>query len=123
MSLFDEWWDATRDQRLVIQRCGACGGFQHYPRPLCLACGATDLSFVAAAGGGVVHSFTVIHRPPRPDLDAPYVVAIVQLDEGPRMLSHVVGCDPGAVRCEQRVLVRWEPMDDGRHRPVFAPEG
>ncbi len=114
------WWEATRERRLTVQRCRTCGTAQHHPRPLCTTCGGGDLTFEDAAGTGTVHTFTVVHRAPVPDRDVPYVVAIVTLDEGVRLLTELVDVDPDAVRCEQPVTVRWRALDDGRHLPVFA---
>jgi uncharacterized OB-fold protein len=116
------WWDATRDERLVVQRCDACGTHQHYPRALCTACASTELSFVEASGRAVVHSFTVVHRAPHDAFEPPYVVAIVELEEGPRMLTNIVGCEPSDVGCDMTVRVAWEPLPDGRKLPVFRPE-
>ncbi len=114
------WWDATRDQKLLVQRCRRCGHHQHYPRMVCLACGDADLSFVAASGRGTVYSFTVVYRPPAPAFVPPYVIALVRLDEGPVMLTRIVGKDADAVACDRPVELRWEPLEDGRHLPVFA---
>lgn len=115
------WWDATRGRRLLIQRCDTCGHLQHYPRMLCVACGRTDLSFVEASGRGVVHSFTVVHRAPSAGFTPPYVVALVRLAEGPQLLTWIVECAPALVGCDMPVELRWEPLSDGRHLPVFAP--
>lgn len=121
MTAVDDWIEAAGEQRLLVQRCRSCGQHQHYPRALCTACHGIDLEMVEASGRGVVHSFTVIHRAPRPDIEVPYVVAIVELEEGVRMLSHVVDCGVDEVRCDQPVSVRWRPGTDGRTLPVFAP--
>ena len=121
MSAIEQWWAAAAEERLLVQRCRACGAHQHYPRPLCRTCHAGDVELVPAAGTGVVHSFTVIHRAPRPDLAVRYVVAIVELDEGPRLLTHVVDCPPDAVTCDMAVAVRWADGPDGNRLPVFAP--
>lgn len=116
------WWDATRDRRLVVQTCESCGQRQHEPRALCTGCGRTDaLALVDAAGTGRVHSFTVIHRAPSDEVTAPYVVAIVELDEGVRLLTNLVDVEPDDVACDQPVAVQWEPLDDGRHLPLFTP--
>ena len=114
------WWDATREQRLLVQRCNACGGYQHYPRALCTSCGATDLAFDDATGAGTVVSWTVVHRAPSESFTPPYVVALVRLDEGVQLLTNIVAA-PDAVRCDQPVTVTWEPLDDGRHLPLFTP--
>lgn len=115
------WWDATRDERLTVQRCRTCGRSQHYPRASCRSCGSVDLELAPATGRGIVHSFTVVHRTPHPAFTTPYVVALVDLDEGVRLLTNVVGCDPDGVRCGIAVRVTWEPLPDGRRLPVFTP--
>jgi uncharacterized protein len=115
------WWDATRERRLVVQRCTTCGHHQHYPRPVCLACAGTELGFVDAAGTGRVHAFTVVHRAPTPEFEPPYVVALVRLDEGVTLLTNVIDCAPDDMRAEERVTVDWQPLHDGRHLPVFRP--
>lgn len=118
------WWDATRERRLVLQRCAACGEVQHHPRHLCTSCGATDaLGWVESSGDGVVDTFTVVHRAPRPDLEAPYVVARVRLDDGPVLLSRVVTDDGSLpeVVIGDAVRLSWSPLADGRALPVFTP--
>ena len=116
------WWDATREQRLVVQTCGACGHTQHPPRTLCTSCGRTDaLGHQDAAGTGVVDACTVVMRAPDAEHEAPYVVARVRLTEGVVLLTNVVTDDPHAVRIGDRVTVTWRPLDDGRSLPVFTP--
>jgi uncharacterized OB-fold protein len=97
---------------LSLLRCDACGRCQHYPRVLCIACGATDLSHVAASGRGTVDSFTVIHVEPM------RVLARVRLEEGPILLTHLVGVD--RPRCDQPVRLTWQG-----DLPVFTevPDG
>lgn len=117
------FWDACREQRLVLQRCHDCQAFQHYPRSLCVACHSTKLDFVEATGRGVVHSFTVVHRSPDPEnFTPPYVVALIRLEEGPLMMSNIVGADPDSVFYEQPVRVDWRKLGDGNRLPVFRPE-
>ena len=116
------FWEATRDRTLAVQRCTACGVFQHYPRPLCLSCRGVDLDFVPVSGDATVYSFSVVHRAPDPDVfDPPYVVALVRLAEGPVMFTSIVGADPDDIYCDQPVTLDWRPLDDGRHLPVFRP--
>jgi uncharacterized OB-fold protein len=69
----------------------------------------------------VVHSFTVVHRAPSPDFEVPYVVALVRLEEGPSLLTNIVGCAPEDVRCEQPVTAAWRDGADGRRVVVFTP--
>jgi uncharacterized protein len=115
------WWDATREGRLLVQRCAACGHHQHHPRHVCTACGTTDLAYVEVSGRGVVHSFSVVHRAPQPGFTPPYVVALVRLDEGPTLLTNLVGLDHDALRCELAVRLDWLPLPDGRQLPIFRP--
>lgn len=117
----EPWWNATRERRLVIQRCRKNGHLQHYPRSLCVRCGSTDLDFVDASGRGKIYSHTTVNRAPTPDVQVPYVVALVRLDEGPVLLSNIVECPPDDVRCEMPVEVAWRPLSDGRNLPVFRP--
>ena len=117
------WWEATRERRLLVQRCASCGRYQHYPRVLCLACRGADLSFASASGRATLHSFTVVHRAPSPAFTAPYTVALVRLDEGPLMLTRIVGRHAASLACDMPVELRWEPLADGRNLPVFTPRG
>jgi uncharacterized OB-fold protein len=114
------WWDATRERRLVVQHCMACGHLQHYPRALCTTCGGTALDWQDVRGVGVVDSFTVVHRG-LPGYDAPYVVARVRLAEGPILLTNLVEAEVDEWTCESSVIVVWHALSDGRHLPLFAP--
>lgn len=122
------WWDATRDRRLLVQACGACGRLQHHPRAICTGCGGTDaLDWVEATGRGVVVSHTVVHRRPEPALSgAPHLLALVRLDEGVTLLTHLVGPDLDLHDrhldlCDRAVVVTWAPIaGDDRHLPLFA---
>lgn len=119
-----EWWDATRQQRLVIQHCGDCGHWQHYPRALCTGCGGTRLAFDDVSGAGEVDTWTEVMRGIRPGLPAPYIVARVRLAEGPVLLTRLAGVSPvsDGDLIGQRVRVSWEPLPDRRHLPVFGPD-
>ncbi|HSF26534.1 MAG TPA: Zn-ribbon domain-containing OB-fold protein [Actinomycetes bacterium] len=103
------YWAAAAVGRLLLQRCRSCGRLQHYARTLCAGCWSEDLDWVEAAGTGTVWTLTVAHVPGHPAwaAAAPYVLAIVELDEGPRLLTNVVGVPPQSVAVGQRVrLVR-----------------
>jgi hypothetical protein len=117
------WWDATRERRLLVQRCRSCGHLQHYPRDICSACGALDPELVDASGHATVYSFTIVNRAPGPAFEPPYVVALVRLEEGPVLLTNIVGCPPEDVRCDMAVTVTWEDLPDGRRLPMFTPMG
>lgn len=118
------FWDAAAEGRLVLPRCEACETVIWYPRTLCPACGAAAISWIDAAGTGTVYSFTVVHKGQGPYRDAaPYVVAYVELDEGPRMMTNIVDCDPAAVRIGMAVTVVFHPTDKETAIPRFRPAG
>jgi uncharacterized protein len=111
------FWDAATRGELLIQRCPACGAFQFYPRPFCLACQAADPEWVASAGVGSVHAMTTVHLRVDPALEPPYVVAVVELDEGPRLVTNLVG-EPAAIG--DRVRVAWREREGAPPLPVFV---
>lgn len=113
------FWDAARERRLVIQRCRDCGAYQFYARPFCLACESLSLTWVDAAGTGTVYSATTVRVRVRPELDPPYDVALIELDEGPRMLSIMAA---GDARIGERVQVAWRDRGDDPPLPNFVPD-
>ncbi len=90
--------------RFEIQKCGGCAKHVFYPRVLCPHCGAESLSWVPASGTGVVYSTTVVRR--KPDAGGDYSVVLIDLAEGPRMMSRVVGIEPAAVKIGMKVTAR-----------------
>lgn len=120
----EPFWDATREKRFLLQWCKACDGEPiFYPREVCPRCLAPDLEWREASGRGVVHAVSVQHRPGNPKLaeDGPYPVVLVDLDEGARMMSNVVGCPADEVVIGMGVELTWEPLSDGRNLPLFEP--
>ncbi|WP_141578370.1 Zn-ribbon domain-containing OB-fold protein [Actinomadura sp. WMMA1423] len=116
------WWEATGQHRLVLQTCPRCSAVQHPPRALCTHCGSDEPGWAESEGRGAVDSFTVVHRAPRPDLDVPYVIARVRLDEGAILLTRLQGRAPDDWRLDDPVRVAWVDLDDGRALPVFVPD-
>jgi hypothetical protein len=114
-------WDGCREGVLRVQRCRACGQLVFIPQPICTRCQADALDWVASSGRGVVYSYTVVHRPPRPTFAAPYVVAIVELEEGWHMLTNLIDVAPEAVRVGLPVAVRFRPMSPDITLPYFGP--
>ena len=118
------YWQAAREGRLVVQRCAACGHAQFYPRSLCTRCASERLAFSECSGRGRVRSFTVIRRAVsaayEPEL--PYVVALIELAEGPTLMSNVVGCAPEALRIGAAVRVRFDAWTPELTVPVFTLE-
>ena len=115
------YWNAARERRLVIRKCKACGQLHFMPRYLCPACWSDQLEWVDVAGTGRVHSFTVIRRASDPAFASriPYVVALIELDEGPRMMANIVGDDALAVAIGDPVKVIFEDRGDGALIPQF----
>jgi uncharacterized OB-fold protein len=120
------YWEAAARGEVLYQACPACGNRQFYPRALCTAC-AAEPEWRVASGRGTVHTFTVIRQnwaQPFNEL-APYVVAMVDLEEGPRMMTNITGCDPDEVRIGMAVEAYTLTVEDGLGlvfwRPVAAP--
>jgi uncharacterized OB-fold protein len=118
-----EFWAACNRGELTYQVCGDCGHVQFYPRALCTACQSGRLEWRTSAGRGEVHTFTVNHRAPNEAFrqDAPYVIALVDLDEGFRMMMNVLDCPAEQVAIGMRVKVVFEDRD-GQKIPQAAPE-
>ncbi|MCZ6784258.1 MAG: Zn-ribbon domain-containing OB-fold protein [Proteobacteria bacterium] len=120
------WWEGCGRGELVLQRCGACGKVQHKPRAVCATCLSSEIEHFVASGRGQVYTFTVTHQNQAPGFReaCPYVLAYVELEEGPRLLTNVIGCDPGEVSVGMPVVVDFAPVDDEREAfavPRFRP--
>ncbi len=117
------FWENAARGVLVVQHCPACGHRQFFPRAVCIHCMCPEPEWQPVSGFGTVHSFSVVHRPAHPDFAqrVPYVIAVIDLDEGVRMFSNIVGTTPDAVRVGQRVRVTFQPEAGDRVLPVFAP--
>lgn len=99
------FWDGIAEGKLRLQRCGGCGRCIFFPRAVCPHCMSAELEWVDASGRGTVHSVTVVHRAPPGFDDVPYPVALVDLEEGVRMMTRIVDVDPADVRIGQQVEV------------------
>lgn len=116
------YWDGACRGKLLLPRCTACASATWPPRKRCPACGGA-LAWIEASGRGVVHTYTVVRQNADPWLAArlPYVVAMIDLDEGPRLMSNVVGCDVEAVRIGMPVAVAFLDVGADVRLPVFEP--
>jgi hypothetical protein len=132
------FWEATRTGTLLVQWCTPCDRGIFYPRSFCPYCGtpgadsgasaadgASTLEWRTASGRATVHAVTVEHNPAATGSTfsggQPYAVALVDLDEGVRMMTNIVGCVPEDVHPGLAVTVTWEPLSDGRQLPLFTP--
>lgn len=115
------FWEGAAEAELRIQRCGNCGLLRHPPGPMCPECGATKPTFLVACGLGEVYSYVVHHRPAVPGKQLPLVIAVVELDEGVRVLGELHGCAPEDVNIGQRVEVAFQRGDEQVALPYWRP--
>lgn len=117
------YWQGLKDGRLLLQHCADCGHVQFYQQAICRQCGSEALEHRAASGRGIVHSFSVVHRAPGPAFkqDTPYAVLLVELAEGPRMISSLVEADPMSVQFDMPVELVCEAINDQFALPRFRP--
>jgi uncharacterized OB-fold protein len=118
-----EWWEKCREHKLMIQHCRKCGTKQFYPRIVCSNCLSDRIEWVQSSGLGSVLTFTICRVPVAAAYaeDVPYVVALVQLDEGPTMMSNILQCDPESVVVGMQVEVVFQPWSDEITMPQFRP--
>ncbi|GAA1828335.1 hypothetical protein GCM10009836_02600 [Pseudonocardia ailaonensis] len=114
------FWKGCDEHRLLIQRCAGCGVLRHPPGPACPACHGFDADHVVATGHGTVHSYAVHHYPPVQGFPGPAVIGLVELDEGVRIVSNIVGRDPADLRVGDRVEVFFLDQEEGWSLPQFT---
>jgi uncharacterized protein len=117
----EPFWEATRQRRFLLQWCADCDHAIFFPREVCPRCQGSRMEWRPSAGTGVIHTYTVEHHPQNPNLTAPYTIALIDLDEGVRMMSNVIGCRSEAVQVGMKVRITWEELSDGRNLPQFEP--
>ncbi len=121
------YWEGARDGKLMIPKCRACQKPFMYPRVLCPHCGSRDVGWVQASGRGKLFSFEIAHQILNKafKVKTPVVLAMVELDEGPRILTNLVNVapDPKAIRCDMPVEVVFEKLTDEITLPMFQPAG
>ena len=112
------FWEAAREGRLLIKRCGQCGEANYPPRAHCPFCHAADTAWDEASGKGSIYSLSIMRRAPT----GPFALAYVELDEGPRMLTNIVAADLESLAIGDRVCLTFtETEDGGSPVPLFAP--
>jgi uncharacterized protein len=116
------FWDGAKAGELRLQRCDDCTKTYFPPRPFCPACGSRNVSVVTASGKAKLHSYVIHHRKV-PGFTPPYAIAVVELEEGPRMMTNIVDCPqtPEALVLDMELEVAFTPMDDAITLPLFRP--
>jgi hypothetical protein len=119
------YWDGLKEGKLMLPKCGACGQAFFYPRVICPKCHSRDLSWIQATGKGKLHSFGIGYQSFNKafKMPPPYVLAMVELDEGPRMMTNLVNvvADPVAIKCDMPVQVVFHKVTDEVTVPLFEP--
>lgn len=114
-------WSGGKDAQLRVQQCERCERYVFNPAPVCPFCTSAGLTWRTSSGRGRVHTMTTIHRAPTPGIVTPYVVAVVELEEGWHMLTNLVGCAPEEAHIEMAVEVDFVPVAEDVWLPVFRP--
>ena len=117
------YWEGLREHRLLMPKCSACSGHWFPPTQYCTHCRSTDWSWAQVSGKGRIFSFVVYHRVYHPGFngEVPYAVAVIELAEGPRMLSNIVGAPPEDLVCDTPVEILFDDVADGVTLPKFTP--
>jgi uncharacterized protein len=117
------FWDAAKEGKFLIQRCEACGAAQHYPRTICVTCWSDQLRWEQASGRGTIYTYSTVFVNDLPPFDErlPYVAAAVDLEEGPRIMTNIVGADPEELSVGMAVVVDFARLSDEVTAPVFRP--
>ena len=114
------FWDAAAEHRLVAQRCVGCGSLRHPPRPMCPHCHSLEFEAAELSGRGTLYSYAVLHHPQHPAFEYPVLAALVDLDEGIRLLSNLVDVERD-IEIGMRLRVEFVPATEGKALPVFRP--
>ena len=119
------YWDAAKRHELVMPRCKKCDHFFFYPRSECPRCLSTEIEWTKVSGRARLHTFTIVRQPVNPAFleDVPYVYALVQLNEGPRMISNVVECEIDDVRVDMPLTVVFDDATPEWTLVKFKPAG
>ena len=119
------YWDSVKAHAMQLQKCGDCSKFVFYPRSVCPHCGSRNLAWTAVSGKGKVYGFTISHQKGMPGFgaDAPYTIALIELDEGVRLMTNLVGvaADPALIKVGMDVVVQYEDVTDAVTLPKFRP--
>ena len=115
------FWEGVKQGKLLIQRCKSCGDLHHPPGPVCPKCQSFDWDTIESSGKGTVYSFVVMHYPEVPPFEYPNPVGLIELEEGVRLISQLIGVKPGDVKVGQKVQVEFVTFDGDLVLPQFRP--
>nr|MDO8091185.1 Zn-ribbon domain-containing OB-fold protein [Candidatus Sigynarchaeota archaeon] len=118
-----KYWEAAREHKLMIQKCGDCGENVFYPRAFCPKCMSSNLNWIESSGKGKLHSFCVVYSTGYPEFreDVPFIIALVELEEGVHMLSNLVECKPEDAQVDMDVEVVFDDVTEEFSLPKFRP--
>jgi len=119
----EPFWDAAKDGKLLIKKCNACNEFHFYPRPFCPKCWSDDVEWYEASGRATLYTWSVVHRNDLPPFHerVPYVAAVVDLDEGPRMMTNVIECEFDALEIGMALEAVYYPTSEDVTIVQFKP--
>ena len=117
------YWDGLNEGRLLIKRCSDCGAAHFYPRPFCPDCWSGNVDWEAASGAATLYTWSMVHQNDLPPFNTqvPYIAAVVDLAEGPRMMTRVVDCDEADLVVGMALSLGFTALDDELQIPVFRP--
>ena len=116
------YWDGAKDGKLILQKCNDCSDNYFPPRPFCPKCGSRSVQEFQASGKGSLYSYVINHLP-SPGFTPPFAIAVVELEEGPRLMSNIVECEqtPEALELDMPLEVTFEKLNDDITQPQFKP--
>ncbi|MFE4963808.1 Zn-ribbon domain-containing OB-fold protein [Streptomyces sp. NPDC056660] len=117
------FWDAAREGRFLVVRCAACGAVHHYPRPFCPSCWSENVEWEEASGRAILYTYSTVFVNDLPPFKerVPYVAAVVELAEGPKVMTNIVDCAPEDLAIGMRLEVAYRVIGDEVTAPVFRP--
>ena len=120
----EHYWRGAREGKLLLQQCNGCAKAYFPPRPFCPTCGSREIEVIQSSGRASLYSYAIHHRS-IPGFEAPYAIAVVTLEEGPRMMTNIVDCPqtPEALQLDMSLEVTFREINDAAWLPVFRPVG
>lgn len=119
------YWDGLKEHKLMLPKCGDCSAVFFYPRAVCTECQSRNITWIQASGKGKLYSFEILHRAfvREVKVPLPYVLAMIELEEGPRLLSNLINIapDPKVIACDMPVQVVFQKLTDDVTIPLFQP--